>query len=952
MTTNRLTKSAAVLMMLATGVIATGCAKDNSNESALSNLKFQETETSKLDKGMVNQPESSYWFPKDFLAWSFDKDPDAKFNVSSVPLAKRVDKKELPTSNDSQDENMNVVALSIMNDSTSGNAPHGINTFDANVFSYWQYVDQMVYWGGSSGEGIIVPPSADVIDAAHKNGVPVLGTVFFPQLAHGGKIEWLDEFLVKDADGNFPAVDKMIEVADAYGFDGWFINQETDNEVESFDDVKDGKEEKKEKKDDENGLSKKHADLMRELIAQYEAKAEDRLDLMWYDSMTVDGEMDWQNALTDKNKDYLVDADMNPLADTMFLNFWWNTDKFAKDKLLKKSNEKAKKENIDPYSLYAGIDVQENGFATPVKWDLFMDDKGTPYTSLGLYVPSWTFHSSETADEFQEKEGIFWVNGKQDPRDSTLPKGEEWPGISTFAVEQTAITTVPFKTNFSLGNGYNYFINGEKVSAMNWNNRSMQDIMPTYRWEFDHGKGNELTPSMDYTDAYNAGNSVKLRGKMAKGETTHMNLYRSEIEIPEGATFTSTAKATEETSLDLVLTLGDDKEETIKADKKIGDEWTTVTYDMKNVVGKTIKEMAYDITSDKESHDYELKLGQLAILPKEEKVDMAVKDLVIEDTVFDEEETNFTGVRMSWSEAGDEKVDYYEIYRINGDDSRSFLGATPTTNHYINALERNDDTNKTEFEVIPVDVYGRRGTASEKVAMEWPDNSIPKASFKASRTLIAPGDEVTFTNTSSQNAESITWDFVGGTPEKSDQDSAVVKYEKEGTYEVKLTAKNESGENIAEEKNFITVTKDAKGELPKLSEGATAEASSFVNDGEAPEFALDGKLDTKWCAVGPAPHDITVDLGQVDTVSEVKMSHAEAGGESPDMNTKAYKIEVSEDGKEYKQVTRVINNSAGETTDTFAPVEARYVKITLDKPTQGADSAARIYEVSVYGMKK
>ena len=32
----------------------------------------------------------------------------------------------------------------------------------------------------------------------------------------------------KDATGHFPIVDKMIEVAQKYGFDGWFINQETE----------------------------------------------------------------------------------------------------------------------------------------------------------------------------------------------------------------------------------------------------------------------------------------------------------------------------------------------------------------------------------------------------------------------------------------------------------------------------------------------------------------------------------------------------------------------------------------------------------------------------------------------------------------------------------------------------------------------------------------------------
>ena len=115
----------------------------------------------------------------------------------------------------------------MMNESTSGNSPQGLNKFDSNTFSYWQYIDKLVYWGGSSGEGIIVPPSADVINSAHKNGVPVLGTIFFPTTEHGGKAEWVEQFLYKDENGNFPMIDKLIEVCEVLGFDGWFINQET-----------------------------------------------------------------------------------------------------------------------------------------------------------------------------------------------------------------------------------------------------------------------------------------------------------------------------------------------------------------------------------------------------------------------------------------------------------------------------------------------------------------------------------------------------------------------------------------------------------------------------------------------------------------------------------------------------------------------------------------------------
>ena len=82
------------------------------------------------------------------------------------------------------------------------------------------------------------------------------------------------------------------------------------------------------------------------------------------------------------------------------------------------------------------------------------------------------------------------------------------------------------------------------------------------------------------------------------------------------------------------------------------------------------------------------------------------------------------------------------------------------------------------------------------------------------------------------------------------------------------------------------------------------------------------------------------------------IGHAEAGGEGADMNTKSYEISVSSDNTEYTSVAKITKNAAGNTVDAFTPVNARYVKLSVVKPTQGSDSAARIYEVQVYGTEK
>ena len=183
-------KTRAVAVVLACTLVLgmSGCkAKDDSKSVVSDKISYTLTEEANQEIELPNSPISSFWFPAELLTWNSEEDTDFAYNVSTVPLQERVEKDKLSTINSTQNKDTKVMAISIMNSSTSGNAPHGKSKFSANTFSYWQYIDTLVYWGGSAGEGIIVPPSPDVTDAAHKNGVPVLGTIFFPMLEHGGK---------------------------------------------------------------------------------------------------------------------------------------------------------------------------------------------------------------------------------------------------------------------------------------------------------------------------------------------------------------------------------------------------------------------------------------------------------------------------------------------------------------------------------------------------------------------------------------------------------------------------------------------------------------------------------------------------------------------------------------------------------------------------------------------
>ena len=61
-------------------------------------------------------------------------------------------------------------------------------------------------------------PSADVIDAAHRNGVPIYGTLFITGLAASRIKNVLVETLKEDSEGSktFPIARKLVELAKYY----------------------------------------------------------------------------------------------------------------------------------------------------------------------------------------------------------------------------------------------------------------------------------------------------------------------------------------------------------------------------------------------------------------------------------------------------------------------------------------------------------------------------------------------------------------------------------------------------------------------------------------------------------------------------------------------------------------------------------------------------------------
>ncbi|WP_203907831.1 LamG-like jellyroll fold domain-containing protein [Rhizocola hellebori] len=137
---------------------------------------------------------------------------------------------------------------------------------------------------------------------------------------------------------------------------------------------------------------------------------------------------------------------------------------------------------------------------------------------------------------------------------------------------------------------------------------------------------------------------------------------------------------------------------------------------------------------------------------------------------------------------------------------------------------------------------------------------------------------------------------------------------------------------------------------PNLALGKPVTADSACNATETAAKAVDGRWAStgdKWCSVG-ASKWLQIDLGTARPFREITIRHADQGGESTTANTKDFTIAVSDDGSAWTTIATVTGNTRGLTDHAFAAVTKRYIRLSVQTPTQNSDPVTRIYEVEVY----
>ena len=85
----------------------------------------------------------------------------------------------------------------------------------------------------------------------------------------------------------------------------------------------------------------------------------------------------------------------------------------------------------------------------------------------GTLLSKLAYTSADTIQNFWKQENKLWVNSMGDPSaDVKKLSNTQWKGISSYIVERTPLTSLPFVTNFSTGNGYSFFKNGSQISYL------------------------------------------------------------------------------------------------------------------------------------------------------------------------------------------------------------------------------------------------------------------------------------------------------------------------------------------------------------------------------------------------------------------------------------------------------------------------------------------------------
>ncbi|MFC5281676.1 Rib/alpha-like domain-containing protein [Arcanobacterium canis] len=575
---------------------------------------------------------------QDVRDWSPETDPYAQFMRADIPLQPRIGHNSATQADPKLDGKSQIMLMQGDYGNSFFENFRANNDANEHTLQFWQYADYWSPWHGSASlttpKSLYDPKSSDwrkrgfefgIVDipnpawtnAAHRNGVKSIATIYFdPAFRPALTLEEAFE----PGNKGYIVAQKLIEMAKFYGYDGYFLNDEETNFGEQ-----------------------KLKPFMKQLT-------DAGLYTQWY---TNTGSQ-W-----DSVKAEWTGKGAKKVMDSVFLNYGWD-ESSAKTILGQIAQAKD-----DPFAqAFFGVEANQAKFqnlhptAKGIR-GLYVDKEKnhSPRASIALFTPS-DFYQRDVLDAndgpkmnplFQQAPFQWVVDGRQrlyfsgptmnpasaeyDAKTSYPDLNANditWPGVADFVPARSVISGSTFATNFSIGKGLSWWNGGKVTNSSEWSNMDSQALLPSWQWwttgggkltaDWDMGKnekrstfaGKPATIPFAAQGAYEGGNSLAIHGDTAND--TVLNLFKTDLSVKKGSALELTFKkvSADAAPASVVLTLKGEKEPVIlplDSSKKAG-EWTTAKLSLKDFAGKTVTSIGLKFG---EAKGYQLNLGKLAV---------------------------------------------------------------------------------------------------------------------------------------------------------------------------------------------------------------------------------------------------------------------------------------------------------------------------------------------------
>jgi endo-beta-N-acetylglucosaminidase D len=457
--------------------------------------------------------------------------------------------------------------------------------FNLYNFTHWHYCDVLT-WFCNAADGVFIP-AKPWIDAAHRNGVTIIGTVFF-----GTQSAQVSRLLEKDSEGKYGAVKKLIDIANYYHFDGWFINQEV-------------------------SVSSAVAADMIAFLKQLQSTKPEGMEIHWYDAMLPSGSVSYQNTYNASNKQLMQDGTTR-VSDGFFTNYNWGTSHVTN------AVTTAKSVNRSSFDIYMGCDVwpgrpAQHLFDNTTWMELLFTNNNLtlPKTSAAIFAANITwnggFHSFATngADYANFYKTEVRVFSGDDLDITTVDAAGKWKGLGYYLPVRCIILSLPFETSFNVGQGKIFAINGSQVEK-NWTDIGKQGILPSWQWA-KTGAGT-ISVGYDFDQAYNGGTSLKIGGSLNSTSAT-IKLFQTKLVISSVTKFDFIFKAgqTGATHLQVLLYFSDDLNAPVSLDLNdaTNTSWNKHTFDLSSYAGKELAILGIKVASSESVSTYAINVGSV-----------------------------------------------------------------------------------------------------------------------------------------------------------------------------------------------------------------------------------------------------------------------------------------------------------------------------------------------------